>query len=94
MVDTVFTWIEVCRIKSHKIITTERNVLSPHKNLKIHAEALIFFFFRVPPSFNMLKIQAGEQEKNQKYIYIYMYIYIYFFRFGCIAVYQSRNLCM
>ena len=35
-----------------------------------------FFFFRVPPSFNMLKIQAGEQEKSEIYIYIYIYIYI------------------
>ena len=43
------------------------------------------FFFRIPPSFNMLKIQAGEQEKSE---------YIYFFRFGCIAMYQNRNLCM
>ena len=29
----------------------------------------VFFFFRIPPSFNMLKIQAGEQEKLEIYIY-------------------------
>ena len=49
---------------------------------------VFFFFFRVPPSFNMLKIQAGEQEKNQKYIYIYIYIciyiYIFFFVLGAL----------
>ena len=43
-----------------------------------------FFFFRVPPSFNMLKIQAGEQEKSEIYIYVYIYIYIYFFVLGAL----------
>ena len=38
-------------------------------------------FFRVPPSFNMLKIQAGEQEKSE--IYIYMYIFFFSFWVHC-----------
>ena len=40
-----------------------------------------FFFFRIPPSLNMLRIQAGEQEKSE----------ILFFLLGCNAMYQSTN---
>ena len=29
---------------------------------------LFFFFFQIPPSLNMLRIQAGEQEFSEKYL--------------------------
>ena len=63
------------------------STIGPGKTKRLCKSICLYvFFFRIPLSLNMLRIQAGKEEKSE--------IYIYFFRFWCIAMYQNRNLCM
>ena len=39
--------------------------------IKFHSFSSHLFFFQIPPSLNMLRIQAGEQEKSEIYIFFF-----------------------